>query len=161
MLRGGVSRICGRHHDFLFPGCDAGSRSSIKRVVRAPSGIDVASFTQEKETYWLSDGNLSLLGALIDFTPEVRAWDLAPYTTVPSTDSPQNGEHPPISRTSVPELCRVKYVESTRSRDRYLMQVLVSLEIQGEYFVAVSHDVSRTALRIDNRMSRRGKNESV
>jgi len=97
----------------------------------------------------LRDGShLVALGALIDYTAEIRAWNLTPYESVPIKAICQDAKNRGYRGTGQPELLPIDYVERTRVHDRYLLQVPVNLAVQGTTIAAVTRDISVAGMSI-------------
>ena len=128
----------------------------VARRVRRPEGHrlvrelePLAAVSHEDAEQLLHDSSrLVALGALMDFTAEARTWNLRPYESITPPAAYRDADEPGKRRSGKPELLPIDYVERTRSQERYLLQVHVTLEIQGKSLQALTGDVSLTGMSV-------------
>lgn len=128
----------------------------MARRVRRPDGHrlarelePLAAVSPEDADQLLHDSSrLIALGALMDFTTEVRTWNLRPYESTMPPAAYRDADEPGKRRSGTTELLPIDYVERTRSQERYLVQVHLTLDMQGKSYQALTRDISLAGMSV-------------
>ena len=122
-------------------------RPDSHRLVRELEPLAAVS-PEDAEQLLRDSSSLIALGALMDFTAEVRGWNLRPYESATPAAPHRDADEPEKRRGGKPELLPIDFVERTRSKERYLLQVHVIVEMQGRSVQALTGDISLTGMSI-------------
>jgi hypothetical protein len=92
---------------------------------------------------------LSIVGALIDMTEQIRNWRMDDYSFNDKSNDESIVCYDDDQYLSPPILLPIHYIQEKRSEDRFLGQMEVEVSIAGRFYTGMTRDISPHGLSVE------------